>query len=99
MLIEVHNVSKSYPLFEKRRQQFAEVLGLPSSAPTLRALQDAHGASLPPVAFMTAKVQPHEKPLYLQLGAVDVIPKPFDPMTLADTVREVWARAVATPQS
>lgn len=66
---------------------------------TLRALQDAHGESLPPVAFMTAKVQPHEKPLYLQLGAVDVIPKPFDPMTLATTVREIWARSQSTPQT
>jgi DNA-binding response OmpR family regulator len=29
---------------------------------------------------------------YLDLGAVGVIAKPFDPMTLADQLREIWAR-------
>jgi CheY-like chemotaxis protein len=44
---------------------------------------------------MTAKVQPQEVQGYLALGAVGVIAKPFDPMTLADQLREIWAR-VAT---
>ena len=44
-----------------------------------------------PVIFMTAKVQPAEIAEYKEMGAVDVIPKPFDPMTLADKVRQVWA--------
>lgn len=44
-----------------------------------------------PVAFMTAKVQPQEVAHYKSLGALDVIPKPFDPMTLAEQVRAVWA--------
>lgn len=43
-----------------------------------------------PVIFMTAKVQPSEIAEYKAMGAVDVIPKPFDPMTLADQVRQVW---------
>ncbi|MDH3325952.1 MAG: response regulator [Gammaproteobacteria bacterium] len=43
-----------------------------------------------PVIFMTAKVQPVEIAEYKALGAVDVIPKPFDPMTLAEQVRQVW---------
>lgn len=42
-----------------------------------------------PVIFMTAKVQRREIERYLALGAVAVVPKPFDPMTLADTVREI----------
>lgn len=45
-----------------------------------------------PVIFMTAKVQPSEVAEYKALGAVDVIPKPFDPMTLAEQVQEVWKR-------
>lgn len=49
--------------------------------PTLSAL---------PVVFMTAKVQPSEVSHYIELGAADVISKPFDPMTLADKVRKVW---------
>jgi len=44
-----------------------------------------------PVIFMTAKVQPSEIEEYKSLGAVDVIPKPFDPMSLADQVKQVWA--------
>jgi len=45
-----------------------------------------------PVIFMTAKVQPAEIEEYKSLGAVDVIPKPFDPMSLAEQVRQVWTR-------
>jgi len=45
-----------------------------------------------PVAFMTAKVQPGEVANYMELGAVDVIAKPFDPMTLANKVQDIWTR-------
>jgi len=44
-----------------------------------------------PVIFMTAKVQPAEIAEYKEMGAVDVIPKPFDPMTLAEQVKQVWS--------
>lgn len=40
-----------------------------------------------PVIFMTARVQSSERNRYLELGAVGVITKPFDPMTLADQIR------------
>jgi CheY-like chemotaxis protein len=40
-----------------------------------------------PVVFMTARAQTHELDLFRSLGAVGVIPKPFDPMTLAASVR------------
>ncbi|MDR5885331.1 response regulator [Vreelandella janggokensis] len=42
------------------------------------------------VAFMTAKVHPDEVARYKEIGATDVIAKPFDPMTLADDVRAIW---------
>lgn len=45
-----------------------------------------------PLIFMTAKVQPQEIASYKQLGAVDVVPKPFDPMTLASTLEAIWER-------
>lgn len=38
----------------------------------------------------TAEVQPGEIVHYLELGAVDVIPKPFDPMTLSSQVESIW---------
>lgn len=38
-----------------------------------------------------AKVQPSEVAQYKEFGAVEVIPRPFDPMTLASKVEEIWA--------
>lgn len=45
-----------------------------------------------PVVFMTAKVQANEITQYRVLGAADVITKPFDPLTLAQTLREIWKK-------
>ncbi len=57
---------------------------------TLKALRLLPEAATVPVIFMTARVQAQEMSLYRELGAVDVIAKPFDPMTLAETVRSIW---------
>jgi len=51
----------------------------PTTFSRLRA-QDATART--PIIFMTAKVQKQEVARYLELGAVGVIGKPFDPMTL-----------------
>lgn len=59
---------------------------------TLRALRALPGMDAVPVVFMTAKVQPSEVAQYRVLGALDVIAKPFDPMTLSDQVRAIWGR-------
>lgn len=58
---------------------------------TLLALRATPGLEQVPVVFMTAKVQPSEVAQYKSLGALDVIPKPFDPMTLAEQVRRIWS--------
>jgi CheY-like chemotaxis protein len=42
-----------------------------------------------PVIFMTAKVQKQEVERYLAAGAIGVIPKPFDPMSLPTQIREI----------
>jgi len=57
---------------------------------TMKALREIETLSQTPVAFMTAKVQPNEIQEYIELGAINVIPKPFDPMTLSAQVVEVW---------
>lgn len=57
---------------------------------TLAALRQLPEAANVPVVFMTARVQAYEMARYRELGAVDVIAKPFDPMTLADTVKTIW---------
>lgn len=59
---------------------------------TLRRLRELPALAEVPVAFMTAKVQAAEIAQYKSLGAIDVIPKPFDPINLADQVRDLWER-------
>ncbi|MBI5923442.1 MAG: response regulator [Betaproteobacteria bacterium] len=61
----------------------------PSTLKMLRALPQFADT---PVIFMTAKVQPGEIAGYKAIGAIDVIPKPFDPMTLSGQVQEIWSR-------
>jgi len=56
----------------------------------LEALRRIPKTAATPVVFMTAKIQPQEITRYRALGSVGVIPKPFDPATLADTVRKIW---------
>lgn len=48
-----------------------------------------------PVIFMTAKVQHEEIESYKALGAIDVIAKPFDPMSLPEAVKSLWQQAVS----
>ena len=59
---------------------------------TLVALQRLEELKDTPAIFLTAKAMPSEIERYKELGALDVIPKPFDPMTLADQVRGIWER-------
>ncbi|MEO6423423.1 MAG: response regulator [Candidatus Nitrotoga sp.] len=61
----------------------------PSTLIMLRAIPQFANT---PVIFMTAKIQPDEVANYKKLGVVDVIPKPFDPMTLASAVKDIWER-------
>ena len=58
---------------------------------TLEALRRDPKTAHTAVIFMTAKAQPHEIRLYMELGALGVITKPFDPMTLTNQVKEKWA--------
>lgn len=62
---------------------------------TLQELRKQSAMSATPVMFMTAKVQPQEIAQLMSLGALDVIPKPFDPMTLADQIRRLWIKHLA----
>ena len=57
---------------------------------TLAALRNIPSLSDVPAVFMTAKVQPSEVAHYKSLGALDVIAKPFDPMSLANEVKSIW---------
>ena len=46
-----------------------------------------------PVIFMTAKVQQEEVKKYLDMGAIGIIAKPFDPMTLAIKIQGLWEKS------
>ncbi len=43
-----------------------------------------------PVIFVTAKAQAHEVESYKEMGALEVISKPFDPLTLPLILSEIW---------
>ena len=57
---------------------------------TLRALRATTQFRHTPIIFMTAKAQPSEVAALRALGALDVIAKPFDPLTLPHTVEKLW---------
>jgi CheY-like chemotaxis protein len=58
----------------------------PTTFTQLRA-QEATAST--PIIFMTAKIQKQEVARYLELGAVGVIGKPFDPMTLPAEIKKL----------
>jgi CheY-like chemotaxis protein len=43
-----------------------------------------------PIIFVTAKAMPREIAKFREMGAVGVIPKPFDPMQLINQLRTLW---------
>ena len=60
---------------------------------TLERLRQVPGHADTPVIFMTARAQSHELDRFLSLGAIAVIIKPFDPMTLGQQLRDHLAGA------
>lgn len=59
---------------------------------TLTRLRTLPGLKSTPAIFMTAKVMPSDVVRYKELGAVDVIAKPFDPMELGGRIQEIWSQ-------
>ncbi len=59
---------------------------------TLAALRRLPGMADTPAIFMTAKVLPHEVQQLRASGAIEVIAKPFDPMSLAQQIKDIWRR-------
>lgn len=57
---------------------------------TLLALKQDPELKHIPVVFLTAKIMTEELSYFRTLGAVDIISKPFDPMTLAAQIQAIW---------
>ncbi len=59
---------------------------------TLKLMRDCAPLADIPVIFLTAKVMPMEVTQFLELGAIGVIGKPFDPARLCRDIRALWER-------
>lgn len=59
---------------------------------TFKALHLLPNLSNTPIAFITARAQKDDIIEYFKLGVVDVIVKPFDPLTLAYQIQNVWEK-------
>ncbi len=79
----------------KARSERPDVILLDAMMPvldgpaTLVKLREEPSTATIPVIFLTAKVQRLEVERYMALGAIGVIRKPFDAMTLPDEVRRI----------
>lgn len=57
---------------------------------TLKLMRENQATTKIPIIFMTAKAQVNEMKSYIESGALGAISKPFDPMTLVDSILEIW---------
>jgi len=57
---------------------------------TLAKLRKIAALADVPAIYLTAKIQTHEVGQYNEAGVLDIIGKPFDPMTLAKQITEIW---------
>lgn len=64
---------------------------------TLKAIRELPSIAHIPVIFFTAKVQKEEIVTYLRMGVIDVIVKPFDPLTLGSTIQKIWDKEQRRP--
>jgi CheY-like chemotaxis protein len=58
---------------------------------TMQRLREGSLPSSVPVVFLTAKLQPADRERLHELGAVGVIAKPFDPMSLSSQLDGILA--------
>jgi len=91
--IEATVVASGFELLDLAHAQTWDAFVLDGMMPgidgyeTCRRLKDDPRTSGIPVVFITAKTQREEIERALALGAVALLPKPFDPMTLAAEIR------------
>lgn len=59
---------------------------------TLAELRKISNLQTIPVIFMTARIQESEIAQYRKLDVLEILAKPFNPLTLADTLRQCWTK-------
>jgi CheY-like chemotaxis protein len=60
---------------------------------TLEKMREMPHLQEVPAIFMTARAQQSEQDELREIGASDVISKPFDPMSLADQIKQIIGKA------
>ena len=78
------------PLFEPQLILLDVMMPIMDGPATLKNLRNIPSMALIPVLFVTAKVQKYEVENYKKLGVLEVIRKPFDPITLSETIQNIW---------
>lgn len=68
----------------------ASMAGGMGGAQALAALRADPGLAAIPVVFVTGLATEEDRATFQRYGAVDLIAKPFDPLTLAARVRAIW---------
>ena len=93
---EVESCNSGQAALEKVREFAPDLLILDVRMPemdgpmTLEALRTLPENAVTPVIFMTAKAQHQEVQRLLELGAIDIISKPYDPQTLSAGIQTKW---------
>ncbi len=57
---------------------------------TLALLRKIPATATTPAVFFTARADASAHATYLAAGAIDLIPKPFDPVTLSGAIEAIW---------
>lgn len=64
-------------------------------ATTLKAMRLIPTLAHVPVILFTARAEPRDKNMDKMLGIIGVILKPFDPLTLPQSVQDIWAKSAS----
>lgn len=59
---------------------------------TLQGIKLLPSIAKTPIIFLTARAQQNEIEEYLSYGVLDIITKPFNPLTLGGIVEEIWKK-------
>ncbi|MEL6551591.1 MAG: response regulator [Pseudomonadota bacterium] len=66
---------------------------------TLKRLREIEGFENTPAIFLTAKASRENIQALMDAGAIAVLPKPFDPMTIASEIVALWQSAFQAQMS
>ena len=80
------------PEFKPDAMLFDMMLPRMSGVQLMDSIRLVPGFADTPIIFMTARAQPHERRELIEKGAMDVIVKPFDPVSLGEQIKTILAR-------